>query len=141
MTPDEAINELTGSEHGWSRQTLDVWRRAGFRCEYCGTDLLKTSDAYFRGGHLDHIVPGGGDHFENLALACAPCNYIKRGTNPGADTLSRKDQIEAAKRIILVRREVAERRLANAMPYLRVLIEADRPEADGAGSIFPEADR
>lgn len=131
MTPDEAITELTKREHGWSRTTLDVWRRAGFRCEYCGANLIETSDAYFRGSHLDHIVPGGGDHLENLALACAPCNYIKRGTDPaatsgGGDTLSREDLIESAKKIITARREVAERRLTHAMPYLRALIEADR---------------
>lgn len=27
--------------------------------------------------HIDHIIPGAGDHPDNLALACASCNLSK----------------------------------------------------------------
>jgi hypothetical protein len=66
VTTDEAVTELT-KKHGWSANTLAVWRRAGFRCEYCGANLLLSSDVYFLGAHLDHIAPrGGGDGLDNL---------------------------------------------------------------------------
>lgn len=123
MTPNQAKAELI-AHHGWSRETLEVWCRAGFRCEYCPENLLKSSDAYFRGGHIDHIVPGGGDHLDNLALACAPCNYLKRGTDPrvgGSGIPTRDALISAAKRIIEDRRRAANARLEQAMPFLRVL--------------------
>ncbi len=128
MTPDEAIAELTTKSHGWSRETLKIWRNAGFHCEYCGTCLLASSDVYFRGGHLDHIVPDGGDSIENLALACAACNFLKRGSDPTENAPSqatRKQLIEAAKGIINPRRATAKRRLEAAVPLIKVLMAAD----------------
>ena len=138
MTPDEAIAELIKKEYGWSRQTLEVWRRAGFKCEYCTapTDLLASSDAYFRGAHLDHIVPGAGDHIDNLALACAACNYLKRGTDPSSQVpgtpAPRNELIAAARRIVEGRRTTAQQRLAKALPFLEVLRAAGpAPLPDG----------
>lgn len=128
MTPDEAVAELTTKSHGWSRQTLEVWRNAGFHCEYCDTCLLTSSDVYFRGGHLDHIVPDGGDNVENLALACAACNFLKRGSDPteaAPSRAAREDLIEAAKGIINARRASAKRRLEAAIPLIKVLMAAD----------------
>jgi hypothetical protein len=128
MTPDEAVAELTTKNHGWSKQTLEVWRNAGFHCEYCGTCLLTTSDVYFRGGHLDHIVPHGGDNVQNLALACAACNFLKRGSDPKEKAPSqaiRAVLIDAAKGIINARRASAKRRLEAAIPLIKVLMAAD----------------
>ena len=80
ITRDEIIAELV-DKHGWSRETLEVWENAGFRCEYCGADLLRSVDEYFYGSHRDHIVPesrGGPTSTENLALCCNACNRLKR---------------------------------------------------------------
>ena len=57
---------------------LEVWRRAFYKCEYCGKNLTESSDEYYYGSHIDHIVPDAGDEPVNLALACHACNYIKR---------------------------------------------------------------
>lgn len=49
-----------------------ILERDGYRCTYCGD-----SEGPF---HVDHILPvaaGGGDEFENLTCACAPCNLSK----------------------------------------------------------------
>lgn len=56
-------------------------------CEYCG---LRQGDAPHIDFHRDHIIPrifGGTDDFENIAYACAPCNY-KKGSSLGCKTLS-----------------------------------------------------
>lgn len=57
---------------------LEVWRRAAYKCEYCGKKLTDTSDEYYYGSHIDHVVPGNGDDVLNLALAYHACNFIKR---------------------------------------------------------------
>jgi 5-methylcytosine-specific restriction endonuclease McrA len=79
-TRHAVVNELV-TKWGWSAETLAIWERAGFRCEYCGTDLLRSVDDYFFNAQLDHIVPesrGGKTEPENLALACKTCNFLKR---------------------------------------------------------------
>lgn len=53
-----------------------VFRRDRHTCQYCG-----------RGGALtlDHVMPqsrGGGDTWENLVTACAPCNHAKANRTP-----------------------------------------------------------
>lgn len=56
-----------------------VWAKTGHRCWYCGKAMNAKA-----GGHLktslDHRVPhskGGEDTYENLFLACQPCNGAK----------------------------------------------------------------
>ena len=50
----------------------NIFHRDNYTCQYCGN---KT------GPHtIDHIIPkerGGGDTWENLITACAPCNIMK----------------------------------------------------------------
>lgn len=49
-----------------------VWERDGQRCTYCGS-----VEGPF---HLDHVHPvsrGGGSDFDNLTVACSPCNLSK----------------------------------------------------------------
>lgn len=49
-----------------------VWKRAGYRCEYCGRDDRPLT--------VDHLVTwetGGPTTEENLASACAPCNRAR----------------------------------------------------------------
>lgn len=120
MTPEDARNELTRN-HGWLSSTLDVWLRAHGRCEYCKVDLLSSSDLYFHGGHTDHIVPGGGNDLDNMALACAACNRMKRSFDPrseGPAGATRNDLIGVATRHISDRRARDEERLKWAIPLL-----------------------
>ena len=112
MTPEEARNELTRN-HGWASTTLDVWLRANGHCEYCDIDLLSSSDIYLHGGHLDHIAPDTGDGLDNLALACAACNRMKRRFDSklkDAPGMTRAVLLEAAqKRIAELRTRDTER--------------------------------
>jgi hypothetical protein len=62
----------------WRPWELEVFRRANGRCEYCGADMMASSDVYYWGRHFDHIQPDGGEGIENKAVACQPCNMIKR---------------------------------------------------------------
>ncbi len=61
-----------------------VENRANGICEYC---LITIEDTYFGGG-IDHIISlkhRGQTEFENLALACQPCN---RGKGSDLSSLS-----------------------------------------------------
>ena len=62
-----------------------VRERAGHRCEYCHR---RQQDSPLIALHVEHIIPrkhGGGDKFENLALACAECNLHKGSNLTGID--------------------------------------------------------
>lgn len=53
-----------------------VAERAGYRCEYC---QIHESDTFY-GCQVEHIISlkhGGTDTLDNLAYACAFCNYAK----------------------------------------------------------------
>jgi hypothetical protein len=57
---------------------FDVFKRDGFRCQYCGATPLQT------GLQVDHIVPvaeGGDNGINNLITSCQPCN-IGKGASP-----------------------------------------------------------
>ncbi len=50
-----------------------VIQRDGYQCRYCGNQ----AGAF----HLDHVYPvarGGETSYENLVMACAPCNTAKQ---------------------------------------------------------------
>jgi len=56
-----------------------VRQRAGNCCEYCRLPQDFSALRF----HVEHVVArqhGGGDHLDNLALACPECNFHK-GTN------------------------------------------------------------
>lgn len=53
-----------------------VFRRDRHTCQYCGGKAHLT---------IDHVMPqsrGGGDTWENLVTACAPCNHSKGARTP-----------------------------------------------------------
>jgi hypothetical protein len=57
-----------------------VFRRASFRCEYCG---LHRDQSPLPSLHVEHILPrkhGGTDTLDNLVLACSDCN-LRKGSN------------------------------------------------------------
>ena len=115
MTKADALARLKSELH-WPQYQIDIGERAGFRYEYCGKDLLASYDDYDL-WQVDHIVPGGGDHLDNLALSCKLCNFVKRGTDPSktAKLTQRQDLIDAARNI------VKERRKAKEMIFIKTL--------------------
>lgn len=61
----------------FSRQ--NVWLRDKGRCAYCGLRVARDDWTY------DHVVPraqGGETRWENVVVACTPCNQKKGGRTP-----------------------------------------------------------
>ncbi len=66
-----------------------IYKRDGHKCQYCGSTKELT---------IDHIIPrsrGGEDTWENLVVACMPCNSRKSDklleeTNLTLQTIPRK---------------------------------------------------
>lgn len=57
----------------WKKLRLQVLRRDGYTCVYCGDVATQA----------DHVWPrskGGEDTLENCVAACASCNSLKRDT-------------------------------------------------------------
>ena len=57
----------------------NVYRRDKGRCQYCNTVVRRHEITY------DHVVPrrvGGPTSWQNLVLACRPCNQSKGGRTP-----------------------------------------------------------
>ncbi len=62
-----------------SPKMLEVLARDGFRCRYCGIDLLRDLPTFYGVG-IDHVRPSKkknrlGD--ANLVAACGACNHLK----------------------------------------------------------------
>jgi 5-methylcytosine-specific restriction endonuclease McrA len=61
----------------FSRQ--NVYARDGGRCQYCASKVARFEATY------DHVVPrskGGKTTWENIVIACVPCNQKKGGRTP-----------------------------------------------------------
>ncbi len=77
-----------------------ILERSGYRCEYCGRDLLAPEAVGML--CIDHILPKtlrGSEDRDNLAIACVVCNKLKGKWDPrnnGANT-TRESRIAAAK--------------------------------------------
>lgn len=72
----------------WGRllRRVRTFRENGFRCTYCGKDLLADGDAVPL-ATIDHVHPlagGGTDGQSNRVAACCTCNWLKRGTPVGS---------------------------------------------------------
>jgi HNH endonuclease len=68
---------MTPSSRGPRHLRSQVITRARWRCEYCRAPQAGSAYTF----HLDHVLPrakGGIAVLENLALACALCNGVKR---------------------------------------------------------------
>jgi hypothetical protein len=114
MTPEEIRGKLG---RDWSMLTLDVWRR----CEYCDKRLIDDAAEYYYGSHIDHIVPAGGDHVDNLALACRACKFMKRAKNFGCEGRDRAAIIALARADIQAKRERNQQRMASDLELFRLL--------------------
>ena len=58
---------------------INVYRRDGFRCQYCGTKLAVSRLTF------DHVVPrsrGGQTSWDNIVTSCEPCNRLKGDRTP-----------------------------------------------------------
>jgi hypothetical protein len=124
MTKDEIIETLAKD---WHYHTIAIWRRARYKCEYCGKSMIANPDDYFFDSHLDHIVPGLGNVLNNYALSCKACNFIKRAIDHRlADQPNTREALiaRAAKRIADTR-ERNRGRLADDLKLLKQLDEMD----------------
>lgn len=68
----------------------EVFRRAGFRCEYCCLSQ-QGQEATF---HVDHVIPvaaGGKAVRGNLALACVSCSLRKGARRHARDPATGRD--------------------------------------------------
>ena len=57
----------------------NVYARDHAQCQYCGKTVSRPEATY------DHVHPrsqGGGTHWENIVIACVPCNQRKGGRRP-----------------------------------------------------------
>jgi 5-methylcytosine-specific restriction endonuclease McrA len=118
MTTEE-IRKILSKD--WAMQTLDVWRRAGCRCEYCGKSLTENPDEYYYDTHMDHVVPDGGNDFDNFALACKACNFIKSDINFAQGDSSRASVIGRASAYIKEKRDFNRTRLDADLKLLGML--------------------
>jgi len=55
MILEDVVAQLIATEK-WSEGTARLAERAGYKCEYCGFDLLASVEAY-KQFEIDHIVP------------------------------------------------------------------------------------
>jgi hypothetical protein len=74
------------SEISWTETVRFVHDRAHYCCEYCRTCQRVSGQAM----HVEHINPSGGDHPDNLCLACANCNLSKAQATAATDLETKK---------------------------------------------------
>jgi len=141
MTPDEARQELV--KKGFVARHIDWWIRAGFKCEYCGRDLLASFDDY-DSWQMDHIYPQSKQQVEgglkglNIALACKTCNFRKRAKVYGQLPTSEEERSEMVEKVKLEIAQIrAEREIFVA--ELRQLAQVLLDDAKAKKSAGPYA--
>jgi 5-methylcytosine-specific restriction endonuclease McrA len=73
------LRALRGRKHAVKFSRHNVWLRDGGRCQYCGHKVPRHEATY------DHVTPrahGGRTTWENIVIACFPCNQKKGGRTP-----------------------------------------------------------
>lgn len=88
----------------WYRQYLadPVLLESGFKCAYCGRDLLGDMDVFVTLAR-DHVIPqshGGGNDRANRVASCAACDRLKGGS-PVPD-------LAAARGLVAARRQACQ---------------------------------
>lgn len=74
----------------------NVYARDLGHCQYCGRKVARSEATY------DHVVPrsqGGGTNWENIVIACVPCNQEKGGRTPAQAALALKTAPVKPKRL------------------------------------------
>lgn len=59
-----------------------IRERDGDQCRYCGSLVDWRNRRGTQGGTYDHVVPRGGNTFENVVVACKGCNSRKGARTP-----------------------------------------------------------
>ena len=73
------LRALAGRKKAIKFSRESVYARDGGRCQYCGKNVPRQEATY------DHVVPriaGGATRWENILIACIPCNQRKGGRTP-----------------------------------------------------------
>lgn len=73
------LNRVRGKKQAVKFSRMNVATRDEFRCQYCGDKHPLSKLTY------DHVVPrshGGRTVWENIVMACYPCNERKRDRTP-----------------------------------------------------------
>ena len=120
-----------------TRTRLEVFKRDGFRCMYCGrtppTVLL----------HVDHIIAvsnGGSNCKDNLATSCDQCNLGKSNVpltsvpkslqERAAESIEREKQLKALAKTMKSERDRIKRDAAEILSFLEVECGAKASAAD-----------
>lgn len=116
--PSSELRSALVTRYRYGADMVDIAWRAGFRCEYCDKDLLRSVDDYEWNWEREHVVPtgrGGSDALSNWALACRTCNQFKGAWDPRnvvSDHTDREALVAAARAYVQSRRAERERELA-----------------------------
>ena len=89
----------------------NVFKRDGFKCQYCGTKRELT---------IDHLIPkakGGTTSWNNLVTACKKCNSLKGNYSPEEAGLLLSLQPYRPS-FIMYLKDLSENRHEEWMPYL-----------------------
>ncbi len=128
MTSTEARHKLM-KDHHFSAEQIDWGIRAGFKCEYCGRDLLASVDDY-DSWQADHIYPQSKqkvDREVNMAIACKTCNFMKRaevfGKLPNSEE-ERTQMVKYVKQQIATKRAEKQMAVAEIRQLTQVLLDA-----------------
>ncbi|NES82661.1 MAG: HNH endonuclease [Moorea sp. SIO2B7] len=84
--------KINSSERVWKAPPVnrrEVLRRDKHQCQYCGSKKKLT---------LDHVIPrskGGKHTWDNVVIACEPCNSSKGDRNPQQAGMSLKTKPKA----------------------------------------------
>lgn len=91
------LRKLSGTGTGEQR-----FFQAGYRCAYCGADLLADLETYLVNRTRDHFLPqaAGGKEGDNLVPSCGVCNRLKGD--------AQFSTIEQAREYIAAKRELFE---------------------------------
>jgi len=124
MTTEEVRQKLMNTHH-FSEEQIDWGIRAGFKCEYCGRDLLASVDD-FDSWHTDHIYPQSKQTEPvqevkdglNIAIACKTCNFMKRAEVFGKQPPTSEE--ERSQMVQLVRQRIAKKRADKQMAVAEI---------------------
>lgn len=110
----------------WYRKT---YIKSGYRCAYCGRDLIEDFDAWM-GIEVDHIIPiskGGSDKLSNRVAACSVCNGEKgRYLHPNHKIMTAQQIFAAAKDYVLKKRSAWKNIHLEAIEEFRNTNKRDR---------------
>lgn len=99
-----------------------------FQCVYCAKDFLESFDSY-NSWQWDHIFPlslGGDDTFENIAVCCKTCNWLKGTYSPLGAT--REERIVDARSYVQKQRLSYETEVAQIRRLVRDKSDASADE-------------